>query len=102
MSHGFSFPTEQSGPSADELSSELAALREEIHQLQNAGTCRHEIGIAEGMLMIRHGIDQDQAYALLSRRCREQGVHERVVARAVVAEMRGSTGKPRVPTSVTT
>ena len=102
MSYGFSFPTQESVPSPDEPSPELDALREEIHQLQNAGTCRHEIGIAQGMLMLRHGVDQDQAYAMLSRRCREQGVHVRVVAQAVVAEMSGGIGEPRDPTRVTT
>jgi len=102
VSYGFSFPTQESGSSPDEPSAELEALREEIHQLQNAGTCRHEIGIAQGMLMIRHGIDQDQAYAVLSRRCREQGVHVRIVAQAVVAEMGGGVGKPRDPAAVAT
>lgn len=98
MSYGFTFPTQDAPPSADEPSGELEALREEIHQLQNAGTCRHEVGIAQGMLMVRHGIDQDQAYALLSRRCREQGVHVRVVAQALIAEMAGGVAQPRDPT----
>jgi AmiR/NasT family two-component response regulator len=102
VSYGFSFPTQESVPSPDEPSTELAALREEIHQLQNAGTCRHEVGIAQGMLMVRHGIDQDQAYAMLSRRCREQGVHVRVVAQAVIGEMGGGVGQPRDPNRVST
>lgn len=99
MSYGFSFPTQGRDPAPDVLLAQLDALREETHQLRNAGSCRHEIGIAQGILMLRHGIDQEQAYAVLSRRGREHGVHVRVVARAVVTEMGSALAQPRVKRS---
>jgi AmiR/NasT family two-component response regulator len=94
VSYGFVFAAEPSSRTA--LSGEVSALHEEIRQLRNAGNSRHEIGIAQGMLMLRDGIDQDQAYAKLSLRCKKEGVHVRAVAQAVVTEMRFPGMSPEV------
>ena len=99
MSYGFTFPT-QEHQSAVTAAAEVEALRDEVHQLKNAAVSRHEIGIAQGMLMLRDGIDQQQAYALLSGRARDQGIHVRAVAQSVVSELgsrTGGHGPPRVP-----
>ena len=95
MSYGFAFPAAPSRAAV--LPGELDALRDEVRQLRNAGNSRHEIGIAQGMLMLRDGIDQDQAYAELSRRCKKEGVHVRAVAQALVAEMRFMGTAPEAP-----
>jgi AmiR/NasT family two-component response regulator len=96
VSYGFTFPT-QEHQSAATAAAQLDALRDEVRQLKNAAVSRHEIGIAQGMLMLRDGIDKHQAYALLSERARDQGVHVRAVAQSVLTELGSQPGGPGPP-----
>jgi AmiR/NasT family two-component response regulator len=57
---------------------------------------RHEIWIAQGMLMLREGIDQDEAHAQLGRRCKKEVVDVRAIAQALVSELRFAGTSPEV------
>jgi AmiR/NasT family two-component response regulator len=87
MSYGFAFPTQNGDPASGQRPGQVEALRQQVHQLQNAAASRHEIGIAQGLLMVRHGLDQSQAYAILSRRAQDENVHVRAAAQSVAAEL---------------
>jgi transcriptional regulator with GAF, ATPase, and Fis domain len=53
---------------------------------------RHLIGMAQGMLMLRYGLDEDQAFQFLRRRSQEQNVKLRSVAENVIKELGNHTG----------
>jgi hypothetical protein len=80
-------PNEPSGDEADPAAELESSLREEVRQLKNAALSRHDIAIAQGMLMLRHGLNEEQAFAILSRRSKQEDAHVRSVARHVTAEM---------------
>jgi AmiR/NasT family two-component response regulator len=68
-------------------SSEGDRVGEELRQFKNALVSRQEIGIAQGMLMLTHHIDGEQAFALLCRRSKDERIHIRAVAREVSIEL---------------
>lgn len=57
--------------------------------LRYAIDARHLIGLAQGMLMERHGLDADQAFAMLRRLSRDNNIKLRDVASHVI-----TTGLP--------
>jgi hypothetical protein len=77
-----------SGDEADPAAELESSLREEVRQMKNAALSRHDIAIAQGMLMLRHGLNEAQAFAILSQRSKQQDTHVRTVAKDVTAEMR--------------
>ena len=62
----------------------LASAREEDGLRQAIGA-RHLIGLAQGILMERYGLDSDRAFAVLRRYSRHTNVKLRVVAERVIA-----------------
>ncbi|WP_199521220.1 GAF and ANTAR domain-containing protein [Jiangella anatolica] len=62
----------------------LASAREE-DGLREAIGARHLIGLAQGMLMERYGLDADRAFAVLRRYSRNTNVKLRAVAERVIA-----------------
>ncbi|WP_198663275.1 GAF and ANTAR domain-containing protein [Jiangella endophytica] len=62
----------------------LASAREEDGLRQAIGA-RHLIGLAQGILMERYGLDADRAFAVLRRYSRNSNVKLRVVAERIIA-----------------
>lgn len=62
----------------------LASAREEDGLRQAIGA-RHLIGLAQGILMERYGLDADRAFAVLRRYSRHTNVKLRAVAERVIA-----------------
>jgi GAF domain-containing protein len=54
-------------------------------ELRRAVRSRDEVSIAKGVLMARHGVDEDAAFGMLLSRAREQAADLRETARAVAA-----------------
>ena len=48
---------------------------------------RHQIGMAQGMLMLRYGLNEDQAFHFLSRTSQDRNVKLRDIATRVVQEL---------------
>lgn len=55
-----------------------------VTDLETAVTSRHTIGMAQGILMERYGLDPEQAFALLRRLSSTQNVKLRAVATGIV------------------
>jgi transcriptional regulator with GAF, ATPase, and Fis domain len=68
-------------------------VRGEAEGLRTAMQTRHLIGMAQGMLILRYGLSEDQAFRFLRRRSQEANVKLRDVAAQVVQELGGS-GRP--------
>jgi GAF domain-containing protein len=64
----------------------LAATRE-AEQLTSAAQSRHLIGLAQGMLMMRYGLNETQAFQFLSRNSQDTNTKLRVLAGRVIAEL---------------
>lgn len=64
---------------------DLAEARHQIENLQAALETRHIIGLAQGILMCRYGLTEDQAFAYLSRISQDSNVRVRELARRLVA-----------------
>jgi transcriptional regulator with GAF, ATPase, and Fis domain len=60
----------------------------EVENLAIAMRTRHLIGLAQGMLMLRYGLDEDQAFRFLTRHSQERNLKLRTVAEDVVNELR--------------
>jgi hypothetical protein len=65
--HAFDEQSVQVAHHFTDLASTALAVVEKVEGLQTALQTRHLIGMAQGMLMLRYGLDQDQAFAFLSR-----------------------------------
>lgn len=65
----------------------LAAARDEAG-LRRAVDTRHTIGLAEGILMERHGLSAEQAFAMLRKRSRDDATRLPTVAADVIATRR--------------
>jgi GAF domain-containing protein len=61
----------------------LAQARQELH-LRRAIDSRHLVGLAQGILMERFGLDQQRAFAVLRRYSQEHNVKLRIVAEQLV------------------
>jgi AmiR/NasT family two-component response regulator len=64
---------------------DLAEARQQIANLQAALETRHTIGLAQGLLMGRYGLTEDQAFAYLARISQDRNVKLRELARRLVA-----------------
>ena len=72
----------------------VTELRRQEAQLREALTSRAMIDQAKGILMARHGLDADAAFAELTRRSQHANVKLREVARQLVEEVSGSAATP--------
>ena len=66
---------------------ELARARAEVEGLQVALASRHVIGMAQGILMQRYGVDEAKAFAFLSRTSQQENVKLREVAQRIVQQV---------------
>ena len=71
-----------------EPASTAVAVVEKVEGLRTAMQSRHLIGMAQGMLMLRYGLDQDQSFAFLSRTSQQNNVKLIDIAARVVEELR--------------
>jgi AmiR/NasT family two-component response regulator len=69
------------------------AVVERVQGLRTAMQTRHLIGMAQGMLMLRYGLDEDQAFRFLSRTSQQNNVKLREIAARVTEEL-GKSGWP--------
>ena len=88
-----------SDPVHAELTDRLQSALEEIEQLNSALESRHDIGVAQGMLMLRYGISVDAAFDFLVRRSQDSNTKLRDIAGGIVKELMAS-GWPSPPTDV--
>lgn len=58
-----------------------------MQHLQTALQTRHGIGVAQGMLMMRYGLDEGQAFNFLARQSQQTNTKLREVALKVVAQL---------------
>ncbi len=63
------------------------AATNETEQLQTAMRSRQVIGIAQGMLMLRYGLTEDQAFQFLSRNSQDTNTKLRELAARVIEEL---------------
>ena len=68
---------------ADHASLALKAALERDN-LTRAMTARHRVGLAQGILMVRHQLTADQAFALLKRESQNTHVKLRAIAQMVI------------------
>ncbi len=64
----------------------IAASNESDH-LQTALQSRHTIGVAQGMLMLRYGLTEEQSFRFLSRNSQDANVKLREIAAKVIDEL---------------
>jgi GAF domain-containing protein len=76
----------------------LGRARQELH-LRRAIESRHLVGLAQGILMERFGIDEDKAFAVLRRYSQEHNTKLRAVAERLI-ETRALPGEVEPPTPV--
>jgi transcriptional regulator with GAF, ATPase, and Fis domain len=67
--------------------STAVAVTEQMEGLRTAMQTRHQIGVAQGMLMLRYGLDEDQAFQFLARVSQQSNVRLRDVATRVADEL---------------
>ncbi len=70
----------------DPVTTALAVV-ERVEGLRTAMQTRHLIGMAQGMLMLRYGLDEAQSFAFLSRTSQQTNVKLRDVAARVAEEL---------------
>jgi GAF domain-containing protein len=63
------------------------AANNQVQQLTTAMHSRHLIGLAQGMLMLRYGLTEPQAFQFLARNSQDTNTKLRDVAAKVVAEL---------------
>jgi AmiR/NasT family two-component response regulator len=83
--------SDQPDPERERLIEELDRARAEVEGLQAALASRHMIGMAQGILMLRYGVDETKAFAFLSRTSQQENVKLREVAQRIVQQV-GSEG----------
>jgi hypothetical protein len=74
-------------PALTKLTDSLRDCEEEVAGLEIALAGRRLIGRAQGMLMLRYGLDEDRAFAFLARQSQDQNIKVREVAQRVAAEL---------------
>jgi AmiR/NasT family two-component response regulator len=87
--------SDQAGQDAQlaKLADDLRVCEEEVEGLAAALVSRHVIGMAQGMLMLRYELTQDQAFEFLRRNSNDQNIKLRDLASRVVMQI----GKQRWP-----
>jgi hypothetical protein len=76
-----------------EPASTAVAVVEKVEGLRTGMQTRHLIGMAQGMLMLRYGLDVDQSFAFLTRTSQQSNVKLRDIAARVMDELQ-RTGWP--------
>lgn len=76
--------------------SNAIATTSQSENLAHAMHARHLIGIAQGMLMLRYGLTETQAFAFLNRNSQDSNTKLRVLAAQVVDELSQHTW-PKTP-----
>jgi GAF domain-containing protein len=71
------------------------AATHETEQLRTALKTRHDIGLAQGMLMLRYGLTEEQSFRFLSRSSQDANIKLRDIATRVIDEL----GAQRWPTA---
>ncbi len=61
---------------------------ERVEGLRTAIQTRHLIGMAQGMLMLRYGLDEEQSFAFLARTSQQNNVKLRDIAARVTEQLR--------------
>jgi transcriptional regulator with GAF, ATPase, and Fis domain len=61
--------------------------KSQAEQLTTAMQSRHQIGVAQGMLMVRYGLTEPQAFQFLSRNSQDTNTKLRDLARRVIDEL---------------
>jgi AmiR/NasT family two-component response regulator len=81
--------TDQAGRDAElaRLAEDLRVCEEEVEGLEAALASRHVIGMAQGMLMLRYELTQDQAFEFLRRNSNDENIKLRDVASRVVVQV---------------
>jgi AmiR/NasT family two-component response regulator len=69
------------------MAEELRQVRAELETLKGALQSRQTIGVAQGMIMLRYGLDLDRAFEYLSRRSQTDNIKLRLLADVVIAEL---------------
>jgi AmiR/NasT family two-component response regulator len=64
------------------------AATNQSDQLQTALRTRHLIGLAQGMLMMRYSLTEEQAFRFLARNSQDTNTKLRDVATKLIAELR--------------
>jgi GAF domain-containing protein len=64
------------------------AATNEAEQLQTALRTRHLIGVAQGMLMMRYGLTEEQSFRFLARNSQDTNTKLKDVAARLVVELR--------------
>jgi hypothetical protein len=77
---------ERAAAARENAAAHAAAQEDEIRSLQNALAARLMIGQAEGVLMVRHQVDEDAAFKLLVKLSEETGLKLREVAARMVRD----------------
>jgi GAF domain-containing protein len=67
--------------------STAVAVTEQMEGLRTALATRHQIGMAQGMLMLRYGLDEDQAFQFLARVSQQSNARLRDVAIRMASEL---------------
>ena len=79
-----------------ESASTAVAVAEQVEGLRTAMSTRHQIGMAQGMLMLRYGLDEDQAFQFLARISQQRNIKLHQIASQVIGELI-KHGWPREP-----
>jgi transcriptional regulator with GAF, ATPase, and Fis domain len=77
---------------AAHASSAIAATSK-VEQLNTGMQTRHMIGMAQGLLMHRYGLNEEQAFKFLARISQDANVKLRDVAAKVIAEAKNNAGR---------
>jgi transcriptional regulator with GAF, ATPase, and Fis domain len=74
--------------------STVLALTGQIDNLNSALQTRHQIGLAQGLLMQRYGLSEDQAFQFLSRVSQDSNTKLREIAARLIADAKENGGLP--------
>lgn len=74
----------------EDTAPELETARLQLDQLRTALETRHQIGLAQGLLMARYGLTTDQAFEYLRRRSQDENVKLHRLADDVVDDWHAS------------
>jgi len=66
--------------------SSAIAVMHEVDGLQTALQARHTIGVAQGLIMLRYGLDQESAFQVMRRLSSHQNIKLRDIATRILTE----------------
>jgi hypothetical protein len=92
--HGWSRP-EPSGPAEEQPDSSICELQRENQQLREAIDSRAVIEQAKGALILRYGLDDDSAFAVLKRWSQDSNIKLHTIADVLVNTVCRDDPQPR-------